>query len=107
MGRCLYSGEESEEKIHENHPLFWAIEKFINDSFDDPETCWKGILGVLSRNPSQKVISILAAGPLEDLIESHGPKYIDRIEEEARRNQSLSIFLVGFGKVVRQKSGIG
>ncbi len=29
---------------------------------------------------------MLAAGPLEDLIEYHGPDFIGRIEDEARRS---------------------
>lgn len=79
----------------ENHPLFWAAEKFFELNDRDPELCWKAILTILSRKPSTKVIGSLAAGPLEDLIQYHGPEFIDRIEEEARKNPDFRHLLGG------------
>jgi len=87
--------EESDETIHENHPLFWAIERFIDAPYEAPEECWAAILEVLNKEPSQKVIGVLAAGPLEDLIEAHGPEYIERIEREAKNNPKFRYLLGG------------
>jgi len=86
---------ESDETIHENHPLFWAIERFVDFPDEAPEECWSAILEVLGQEPSQKVISVLAAGPLEDLIELHGPEYIERIESEAKNNPRFRYLLGG------------
>jgi hypothetical protein len=87
--------QESSESIHENHPHFWAIERFIDSPNEAPEECWEAILGVLNREPSQKVIAVLAAGPLEDLIEAHGAEYIERVEYEARKNPRFRHLLGG------------
>lgn len=61
----------------------------------DPEEVWRVILAVLSLKPSPNIIGILAAGPLEDLIEDQGARFIDRIEDEARRNPAFRYLLGG------------
>jgi hypothetical protein len=60
-----------------------------------PEDVWEVILAVLSMRPSDEVISVLAAGPLEDLIESEGDVFIERIETEARKNPAFRQLLGG------------
>ena len=87
--------QESTETIDENHPMFWPIMKFFDLSLDHPEMCWTAILVILSREPSDKVLGILAAGPLEDLIEDHGPEYIEKIEAEAKANPAFKHLLGG------------
>jgi len=83
-------------KIPGNHPLWWAIHRFmLVDSTTSPEDCWLAILEILSRNPPQEVIQVLAAGALEDLINHHGPEFIERIELEARRNSAFRHLLGG------------
>lgn len=57
--------------------------------------CWLAILEVLSRDPPEEVIGVLAAGALEDLIRSHGPAFIERIEAESRRNKAFRRLLGG------------
>jgi hypothetical protein len=81
--------------VDEKHPLWWTVEKFISPSEENSEECWAGILEVLSRKPPQTVIGMLAAGPLEDLIDCHAPAFIDRIELEARKNPSFRYLLGG------------
>ena len=79
-----------------DHPLWWAVQKFMpGTDRAPPDDCWAVILEVLSRNPPDKVISVLAAGPLEDLIDDHGPEFIERIEIESRRNPSFRNLLGG------------
>ncbi len=87
--------EDAPEKLNENNSLFWAVEQFMNLNYENPEICWEAILEILERNPSDKVIAVLAAGPLEDLIEVHGSLFIDRIEKEARRNPRFRHLLGG------------
>ena len=83
-----------------DHPLWWAVERFMpGPSTRAPaEDCWAAILEVLSRNPPEQVIAVLAAGPLEDLIDDHGPEFIERIETESRRNASFRKLLGGVWK---------
>ena len=76
-------------------PLWWPIQKFFDLEFDDSESIWVAILLIIEKTSSQKVVGVLAAGPLEDLIEDHGPQWIDRIELEARRNPKFRYLLGG------------
>ena len=80
----------------EDHPLFWATEWFMLIP-DGPtaEECWLGILEVLRRKPSERVLGMLAAGALEDLIESYGPQFVDRIEIQARTDPAFKQLLLG------------
>jgi hypothetical protein len=78
-----------------DHPLSWANQEFIEKVFDEPETCWSVILAILEKSPSTHALSMLAAGPLEDLIEMHGADFIDRVEEQARRDPSFRSLLGG------------
>jgi hypothetical protein len=83
--------------LHEGNPLWWAVEKFMMPATDSvtPEDCWAGILEVLARDPPESVKGILAAGALEDLIDQHGPKFIERIEAESKRNPAFRHLLGG------------
>jgi hypothetical protein len=78
------------------HPLWWAVEQLmLPTEGEQAEDCWRVILDVLSREPPEKVLAILAAGPLEDLIHYHGPLFIDRIEREARMDPAFRDLLRG------------
>ena len=81
----------------ENHPSFWAVEKFMNLGRPkvNPWIYWEAILEILKRDSSEIVTGILAAGPLEDIIEFYGPQVIETIEEEARKNPAFRKLLKG------------
>ena len=91
----MYEADPNNER--DNHPLFWAAEKFMEIIHLDeaPEEYFEAILEVVQRNPGQEVIAQLAAGAMEDLIHHHGPQYIDRIENEARKNPQFRHLLGG------------
>lgn len=59
------------------------------------EEAWIAILRILELDPSQEVIAVLAAGPLEDLTDDYGPAFIERIEAESRRNARFRNLLGG------------
>ncbi|WP_414637040.1 DUF6869 domain-containing protein [Arenimonas sp.] len=61
-------------KLKPGHESWWAVERFILNAHDpsEAENCWAAILEILSREPPQAVLDVLAAGPLEDLIGYHG-----------------------------------
>ena len=65
---------------------------------EDPDACWQAILTILGRQPPERVLGILAAGPLEDLIQYHGPDFIERIESEACKNPAFKQLLGGVWK---------
>jgi hypothetical protein len=61
----------------------------------EPEIAWEAILEVLNSEMSDKRRAALAAGPMEELLVLHGPAFIDRVEEEAKRNPRLNYLLGG------------
>ena len=61
----------------------------------NPEDLWSFVLKVLEKAPDKKVLSVLAAGPLEELISHVGMTFIVRIEAEARRNPAFRHLLGG------------
>lgn len=84
---------ESDDPIGEEHPCYWAIEKFADLEADSPELCWQAITEIVEQKPSQRVLANLAAGPLEELVELHGPEYIESIEKQAQTNPDFRILL--------------
>ncbi|WP_332457889.1 DUF6869 domain-containing protein [Xanthomonas citri] len=70
-----------EQEIDTDHPLCWAVERtFHGLRRDDAKYLWDFVLFVLGARPNERVLSCLAAGPLEDLIAYDGKYFIDRIE---------------------------
>lgn len=72
-----------------SHPLWWSIDKFMEKVQTDPDLAWEAILSIAHRQPSQRVLGMLSAGPLEDLIEQHGEAFINRIEQVANTDASF------------------
>ena len=75
-------------ELSQNDPGFsadnWAIQKVLDMHMDgEHEAIWKIILGIVSATKSDWVLGCLGAGPLEDLLVSHTPQYIERIAIEA------------------------
>jgi hypothetical protein len=67
----------------------------------EPELTWETIKLVLREYPeaefyaetkteAQQVCGVLAAGPIEDLLSYHGEEFIDRFEDEARRDRRMA-----------------
>ena len=90
-----YIEAQQGDAIGSDHPLWWAVENFMDSTNCSANDRWEAILVILNRNPPDTVIGILAAGPLEDLIADHGADFIDRIELEARRNAAFRHLLGG------------
>ena len=63
--------------------------------FADAEAVWQAILRIMQRELSEEQISLLAAGPVEDLLALHGAQFIDRIEAEALRSPAFAHVLGG------------
>jgi len=62
---------------------------------EEPEIAWKTILQILKNDLADEKLSLLAAGPMEDLLVKHGESFIDRIEQEARENSNFNHLLGG------------
>lgn len=74
---------------------FWVWQACDWLGVNDPEGLWRLVLAVLDRTDSPRVLGALAAGELEDLIEYHGPAFIERIEHEAARDPRFRRLLCG------------
>jgi len=66
----------------------WVVE-------DDPELGWMAIIEAINQPRMERYLGILSAGPLEDLLDLHGPAFIERIEQHARSNASFARILGG------------
>jgi hypothetical protein len=66
---------------------FWAVEEMMDLPRTHPERAWQTILSVVEQGAPMWVLAVLGAGPLEDLLNSHGVDFIDRVEREAARNR--------------------
>ena len=87
---------EAGAHLDETHPDFLAAYYFL-DALAGPrvEECWQGILAVVNKRPSDRVLGMLAAGPMEDLLMHAGSEFIGRIELEAGRNPDFRRMLQG------------
>lgn len=66
----------------------WIVE-------EDPELAWEAIIEAIEQPRMKPYLSHLAAGPLEDLLDLHGPGFIERIERYAQANAKFAKLLGG------------
>ncbi|MBX3426488.1 MAG: hypothetical protein KF688_12475 [Pirellulales bacterium] len=57
---------------------------------EEPGVAWQAILEILRHDLTAEQTADLAAGPLESLLAWQGAVFIDRVEEEARRNPKFN-----------------
>lgn len=72
-----------------------ASDEVLHMPFDAPEKTWRFIEAVIARSSDERILGILAAGPIEDLLSQHGEEFVDRVEVLARRNQKFCSLLQG------------
>lgn len=88
-------------------PELWsAIDRFMLPMDDvNPEECRAALLAVLRKTTDEWVLGMLAAGPLEDLLQYAGAQFIERIETEAVRNSTFCWMLGQIYPMDRRKCG--
>jgi hypothetical protein len=89
------SYHKNDTSISETNDQFWAWEMLDNFVSEQPELAWEVILGILTEDQSDVVMTNLAAGPLENLMARHGRCFIDRIDQQARKNSKFRFLLNG------------
>jgi len=77
----------AESPIYEEN--WWAVETLLNLPEENPELLWELILEAIEKEKNEKLLSNLAAGPIEDLMCNYGEEIIDRVEIEAKSNHSF------------------
>jgi len=84
---------ESGNSANEHHECYWAIEQFADMEMERPDLNWAAMLQIVSIATADSVIHNLAQGPLEELVELHSAKYIDKIEKAAQTNLNFRLLL--------------
>jgi Family of unknown function (DUF6869) len=77
---------------HTSDAIFGQIWQLCED---EPERAFQFVLEVLGRDHSDKILEVLSAGPLEEVLARHGEKMIERVEAEARANLMFATLLGG------------
>src|SRR5438552_477274 len=62
---------------------------------EDPEAGWALILELVAAAPDDRTLANVAAGPLEDLLTRDPERFIDRVEQQARRDPKFRRCLTG------------
>jgi hypothetical protein len=75
-----------DQVLREQGLNWWAWVEFERLTREAPEEAWAAILAVIERTGDEYTLEMLGAGPLEELIENHGPAFLERIEDQARAN---------------------
>jgi hypothetical protein len=74
---------------------FWAWDELNDIVRENPEKAWEVIRHLVELAPTDDMLDSVAAGPLEDLLRSHGHQLIDRVEERARVDERFRKCLGG------------
>ena len=86
----IESGPDS-EYVQEN----WSVFERVLLMNGKPNELWQFIVMVYPRLNSQRNKAVFAAGPLEDLVSTHGEQYLGKIEELARKDEEFRYLLGG------------
>jgi uncharacterized protein DUF6869 len=78
-----------------NAETIWASRRLSELSRTEPSAVLGLIQAIQRRNPSDRVLANLAAGPLEDLLVYKGPEVIDQLETLARSDAAFRSLLAG------------
>jgi len=90
-------------KPRDDDPDFEAVEAFFSLLDDDPEHLYRLLEVVVQASDDEEVLSMVGAGPLEDLLCYHGEEFVDRVLVRARQDRSWR-FALGNVWISRAKS---
>jgi len=90
------AGESVEHGSPEYETNWWAISEVSDWSLErNGDLLWRFILATYQRELPDKVVAVLAAGPVEDLLAKQGSDFIDRVEALARHDSRFNYLLGG------------
>lgn len=82
------SPEDERNRLAADRVLDWMLD-------GEAELLWRFILTAYKHEMSPDAASLLAAGPLEDLLSKFGPTYIERVERLAEQDDRFNWLLGG------------
>ena len=90
------AAQQAKQGSPEHATNWWAVSEVMDWELESHgDRLWQFILEIYKRDLPDKVIGVLAAGPLEDLLAKRGVDFIDRVEELARKDPKFNYLLGG------------
>lgn len=90
------AGCQAEDGTPEHERNWWAVSQVMDWALEgEADRLWLFILAAYKRSISDRVVSVLAAGPLEDLLAKHGSTYIELVEQLAKEDEKFNYLLGG------------
>jgi hypothetical protein len=83
------------EGLATKEKLSWVSDVEFDLRYNQPEELWKLILEIHRKDRSIPIQQVLSAGPVEDLLAMHGDRFIERVEQEARKDPQFAKLLGG------------
>jgi|LakMenEpi03Aug12_release.lakeMendotaPanAssembly.Ray.scaffolds.fasta_scaffold515828_2 hypothetical protein len=71
------------------HPLSYAIHEIEDYLYSYPDAAWQLILELMILADTPLLLANIAAGPLETLLHKYPYQYIDRIEQQAKKDKKF------------------
>ncbi len=85
--RLFNSGDRADRLA--SHDLAWASDE-VSERVDSSDPTIVPFLGELARAaPDSQAIAYLGAGPLEELLATHGPRWVEEIDDLAGRDPAF------------------
>lgn len=78
--------------------LYSASESLRGQVEESPEEAWRVILAIHHLDQSEAIQAVLSAGPIEDLLATHGEEFINQVEDQARQDPAFAKLLGGVWK---------
>ena len=66
---------------------WWASDELQDANRHTPERAWRLLGKVAKAATNDELANALGAGPLQDFIRHHAPRFIDRIERRAKKER--------------------
>ena len=76
---------------------FWAFHALNDLLADDSERFWRMTQELIFCTQDEQILHTIATGPLADILAYHGPKFIKRIEKQARKDRHFRLALANVG----------
>ena len=68
------------------HPLSYVLSQEAELMNKDPEGAWQLILELIPKAENEGILALIAAGPLEDLLNRYPDNFKERVDEMARKD---------------------
>jgi hypothetical protein len=80
---------KAESGSHDYEENFWAFDKLYKLCDEAPDQGFEIIEEIVRIDSSDRILSNIAAGPMEELLVKHGSQFIDRVERLAASNDKF------------------